>query len=152
MSTPLLSILIVSYNTKEMTIECIASVFEQTRLRPIELIVWDNASSDGSPDAIGELFGDRIQLIKSDKNLGFAAANNRAAELALGDRLLLLNPDTVILNGAIDHLAAFADRFPLSGIWGGRTLSKDRTLDPSWCGTSDNMEFVLPSHRLVCCF
>lgn len=133
MSTPILSILVVSYNTREMTLACIASVFEQTRLTPFELIVWDNASSDGSPDAIEQVFGGRIKLIKSDQNLGFAAANNRAADIASGNRILLLNPDTVILNGAVDHLAAFADRFPSSGIWGGRTLSGDHRLDPSSC-------------------
>lgn len=133
MTTPRLSILVVSYNTKKLTVECLASVFDQTRLTSFELIVWDNASSDGSPEAIGEAYGTRVQLVKSDENLGFAAANNRAAEVATGDYLLLLNPDTVILNGAIDVLAAFADRFPGCGIWGGRTLFKDRSLNSSSC-------------------
>lgn len=133
MTTPHLSILVVSYNTKKLTLECLASVFEQTRLTPFELIVWDNASSDGSPEAIGEAFGTRVQLVKSDENLGFAAANNRAAEIATGDHLLLLNPDTVILDGAIDVLAAFADRLPECGIWGGRTLFKDGSLNSSSC-------------------
>lgn len=133
MTTPRLSILVVSYNTKRLTLECLASVFEQTRLTPFELIVWDNASSDGSPEAIGEAYGTRVQLVKSDENLGFAAANNRAAEIATGDHLLLLNPDTVIFDGAIDVLAAFADRFPGCGIWGGRTLFKDGSLNSSSC-------------------
>jgi N-acetylglucosaminyl-diphospho-decaprenol L-rhamnosyltransferase len=132
--TPLrLSILVVSYNTKKLTLECLASVFEQTRLTSFELIVWDNASSDGSPEAIDEAYGSRIQLVKSDENFGFAAANNRAAEIATGDLLLLLNPDTVILDGAIDILVAFADRFPECGIWGGRTLFKDGSLNSSSC-------------------
>lgn len=133
MTTPHLSILVVSYNTKKLTLECLASVFEQTRRTPFELIVWDNASSDGSPEAIDEAYGNRVQLVKSDKNLGFAAANNRAAEIAIGDQLLLLNPDTVILNGAIDCLVAFSDRFPECGIWGGRTLFKDGSLNSSSC-------------------
>ena len=133
MTTPRLSILVVSYNTKKLTLECLASVFEQTRLTPFELIVWDNASSDGSPEAIDETYGTRVQLVKSEENLGFAAANNRAAEIATGDRLLLLNPDTVILDRAIDVLADFADRFPGCGIWGGRTLFKDGSLNSSSC-------------------
>lgn len=133
MTSPRLSILVVSYNTKKLTLECLASVFEQTRLTPFELIVWDNASSDGSPEAIGETYGTRVQLVKSDENLGFAAANNRAAKIATGDYLLLLNPDTVILDGAIDVLTAFADRFPECRIWGGRTLFKDGSLNSSSC-------------------
>ena len=133
MTSPHLSILVVSYNTKKMTLECLASVFEQTRLTTFELIVWDNASSDGSPEAIAEAYGSRVRFVKSDENLGFAAANNRAAEIATGDYLLLLNPDTIILDGAIDALAAFADQFPQCGIWGGRTLFKDGSLNPSSC-------------------
>lgn len=133
MTIPRLSILVVSYNTKKLTLECLASVFEQTRLTPFELIVWDNASSDGSPEAISEIYGDKVQFVKSNKNLGFAAANNRAAEIATGDLLLLLNPDTVILDGAIDLLVAFADRYPACEIWGGRTLFKDGSLNPTSC-------------------
>lgn len=133
MTSPHLSILVVSYNTKKMTLECLASVFEQTRLTNFELIVWDNASSDGSPEAISEAYGSRVRFIKSDKNLGFATANNRAAEIATGDYLLLLNPDTIILDGAIDVLATFADQFPQCGIWGGRTLFKDGSLNSSSC-------------------
>jgi N-acetylglucosaminyl-diphospho-decaprenol L-rhamnosyltransferase len=133
MTSPRLSILVVSYNTKKLTLDCLASVFEQTRLTPFELIVWDNASSDGSPEAIGETYGNRVRLVKSDENIGFATANNSASEIATGDYLLLLNPDTVVLDGAIDVLAAFADRFPGSGIWGGRTLFKDGSLNSSSC-------------------
>jgi GT2 family glycosyltransferase len=133
MSTPCLSILVVSYNTKELTLECIASIFEQTRLTSFELIVWDNASTDGSPEAIEEIYGGRLRLVKSSQNLGFAAANNRAAEIAIGDYLLLLNPDTIVLDGAIDSLVAFGKKFPASGIWGGRTLFKDGSLNPASC-------------------
>ncbi len=133
MNTPHLSILVVSYNTKQLTLECIASVFEQTRITQFELIVWDNASTDGSPEAIDATYGSRVRLIKSNLNLGFAAANNRAAEISTGKFLLLLNPDTIVLNGAIDSLVAFSDRFPAAGIWGGRTRFKDGSLNPSSC-------------------
>jgi hypothetical protein len=74
-----------------------------------------------------------VRLIGSSQNLGFAAANNRAADIANGDYLLLLNPDTIVLNGAIDSLFAFAKKYPSSGIWGGRTLFKDGSLNPSSC-------------------
>lgn len=128
-----LSVLVVSYNTSALTLECIRSIFEQTKLPAFEVIVWDNASSDGSPDAIEETFGKKVRLVRSKTNLGFAAANNRAAELAKGDRLLLLNPDTVVRDGAIDALTAFADRFPSCRIWGGRTVFGDGRLNPASC-------------------
>lgn len=133
MTVPSLSILVVSYNTKGMTIECIDSVFKQTRTTHFELIVWDNASTDGSPEAIAEIFGDRVRIIRCNENIGFAAANNRAAEMAAGKLLLLLNPDTVVLDGAIDALVAFAKNNSRAGIWGGRTLFKDGRLNPSSC-------------------
>lgn len=128
-----ISVIVVSYNTREMTIACLASVFEQTRQTPFELIVWDNASQDRSAESIGESFHDRIKLVASDRNLGFAVANNRAAELTSGDYLLLLNPDTVVLDGAIDKLVEFAAARPEAGIWGGRTVFPDGTLDPTSC-------------------
>ena len=110
--TPAVSILIVSYNTREMTLACLRSVFEQTTRTLFELIVVDNLSSDGSADAIEAEFDGRLVLIRSEENLGFARANNLAAERATGEYLLLLNPDTVVLDGAIDRLVEFAGRRP----------------------------------------
>lgn len=129
----MLSILVISYNTKEMTIACIESVFEQTRLTPFEIIVWDNASDDGSAEGIGARFHNSVRLIASNENIGFAAANNRAAMVASGNFLLLLNPDTVVLDGAIDKLVAFANARSAAGIWGGRTVFRNGALNPSSC-------------------
>lgn len=131
--TPAVSILIVSYNTREMTLACLRSVFEQTTRTLFELIVVDNLSSDGSADAIEAEFDGRLVLIRSEENLGFARANNLAAERATGEYLLLLNPDTVVLDGAIDRLVEFAGRRPDAGIWGGRTVFADGTLNPASC-------------------
>lgn len=127
------SIIIVSYNTCEMTLNCLRSVFDQTRENHFEVIVLDNASSDGSADAIEREFRDRIRFMRSADNVGFARANNEAAKDAHGDYLLLLNPDTVVLNGAIDHLIAYARTRPGAGIWGGRTLFGDGSLNPTSC-------------------
>lgn len=129
----MVTILIVSYNTRKMTLACLRSVFEQTRDTPFELIVLDNASSDGSADAIESEFAGRVELIRSAENLGFARANNVAAERAKGECLLLLNPDTVVLDGAIDKLVAFAKERPHAGIWGGRTVYEDGSLNPASC-------------------
>lgn len=130
---PRTSILIVSYNTRDLTLACLRSVFEQTIPGTFEVIVVDNASADGSADAIEQEFGRCITLIRSDENLGFARANNVAAKRASGEYLLLLNPDTVVLDRAIDRLVAFAEANPQAGIWGGRTVFADGSLNPSSC-------------------
>jgi len=131
MNRPRVSIIVVSYNTREMTLECLRSIVRETR-QSHEIIVVDNCSSDGSADAIAAEFPD-VNLHRPEKNLGFARANNFAAERARGDYVLLLNPDTVVLDRAIDQLVSFADANPASRIWGGRTLYGDRSLNPSSC-------------------
>ena len=130
-SDPLLTIIVVSYNTREMTLACLRSVRDQTRT-PHEVIVVDNASSDGSAAAIAAEFPD-MRLIAETENHGFARANNLAAGRARGEYLLLLNPDTVVLDGAVDTLLAFAGANPEAKIWGGRTLNADRSLNPTCC-------------------
>jgi GT2 family glycosyltransferase len=127
-ATPALSIIVVSYNTREMTLDCLRSVVAQTII-PFELIVVDNASTDGSAEAIAAAFPG-IRLIASGENHGFAKANNLAAREARAELILLLNPDTLVLDAAIDKLVAFAARRPEAGIWGGRTLFGDRSLNP----------------------
>ena len=127
-SAPRVSILVISYNTRAMTLDCLRSLQAETTV-PHEVIIVDNASPDRSAEAIAAAFP-AWRLIASKENLGFAKGNNVAAEAARGEYLLLLNPDTVILDGAVDKLVAFADRNPDAGIWGGRTLNADRTLNP----------------------
>lgn len=134
LATPEVSILVVSWNTREMTLACLRSVLAETRAA-FELIVVDNASDDGSAAAIAAEFGadPRVRLIEEAENHGFARANNLAARGARGEFLLLLNPDTVTLDGAIDRLLAFARARPEAGIWGGRTVFADGWLNPTSC-------------------
>lgn len=127
-----LSILVISYNTRALTLECLRSVFAQTRAARFELIVVDNASADGSADAIAAEFP-HVALHRLEQNVGFAAGNNYAARCARGEYLLLLNPDTVVLDRALDYLLAFARANPDAGIFGGRTLFPDGSLNPSSC-------------------
>ncbi|MEI9995388.1 MAG: glycosyltransferase family 2 protein [Rhizomicrobium sp.] len=129
---PVVSIIVVSYGTREMTLACLRSVVAETRDAGYEVIVVDNASKDGSAEAIAAQFPDFL-LLAQTANLGFAAANNLAAERARGRYLLLLNPDTVVLDRAVDELVAFARRRPQARIWGGRTLFGDGTLNPTSC-------------------
>lgn len=130
--TPKVSIIVVSYNTREVTLECLRSIYRETRQTGFEIIVIDNASDDGSAEAIRSEFP-ALDLVASRENLGFGQANNLAATRARGKFLLLLNPDTVILNGAVDTLVQFAERTPEAGIWGGRTLFPDHSLNPTSC-------------------
>ena len=125
------SILVVSYNTRALTLRCLDTVAAETRATH-EVIVIDNASSDGSAVAIGA-HPSRPRLIASRDNLGFARANTVAARAARGEYLLLLNPDTEVRDCAIDALIAFAQRTPAARIWGGRTLFADGRLNPSSC-------------------
>jgi N-acetylglucosaminyl-diphospho-decaprenol L-rhamnosyltransferase len=127
-----LSIIIVSYNTRQMTLDCLKSVFEQTSRIDFEVTVVDNKSNDGSAHAIAEQFP-QVRLLACEDNHGFARANNLGARQARGRYLLLLNPDTVILDCAIERLFAFAEGHPEAGIYGGRTFFSDGTMNPTCC-------------------
>jgi GT2 family glycosyltransferase len=127
---PTVSIVIVSYNTREMTLACLDSIAAETRSTPYEIIVADNASSDGSAEAIAA-HQSQPKIIPLRQNIGFAAANNLAVGMASGTYLLLLNPDTVVLDGAVDRLLGFARQRPEALIWGGRTVFADGRLNPA---------------------
>lgn len=123
-----LSIIIVSYNTAEYTIRALESVYKQTKETSFEIIVVDNHSCDRSATLIRQRFPD-LHLIESETNLGFAGGVCLGVNQAQGEYLLLLNPDTLILENAIDKLMAFAAEYPDKGIWGGITLNNDLTLN-----------------------
>ena len=123
-------IILVSYNTAQYTVRAIESVFEQTQSTDVNLIVVDNASSDNSVELIRNTFPE-VQLIETGANLGFAGGVNVGAKAGQAEYVLLLNPDTVILDGAVDKLVAFAKNTPKSGIWGGVTLNDDLSLNPN---------------------
>ena len=101
MTDPKVSIVIVSWNTRDILLDCLRSIREQTDASH-EVIVVDNASVDGTVEAIRDSYPD-TRIIANETNRGFAAANNQGAEIASGEFLLLLNPDTVILEHAIDR-------------------------------------------------
>lgn len=93
------SVIIVNYNTKELTKNCIDSVFARTSGVSFEVILVDNASTDGSVELFEK--DDRIQFIESEKNLGFGKANNLGYQYSNGKYVFLLNSDTLLLNNAI---------------------------------------------------
>jgi GT2 family glycosyltransferase len=126
------AVLIVSYNTERELVRCLESLRAQRRSVTQQVVVVDNASSDGSVAAVRERFGE-VELVASPENLGFARGVNLAATRADAELLLLLNPDTVVLDHAVDELVAFARAHPGHGLYGGRTVRPDGSLEPSSC-------------------
>jgi N-acetylglucosaminyl-diphospho-decaprenol L-rhamnosyltransferase len=126
------AIVIVSYNTRERTLDCVRSVLAHPPAPATEIVVVDNDSADGSADAL-ELEFPGVTVFRSGDNLGFARAVNLGARASSAEYLLLLNPDTVVLPGALAALLAFAREHPEHGVYGGRTLREDGELDPSSC-------------------
>lgn len=110
-----LSIIIVNFNTYKFLKECINSIYKNAPIFASEIIVVDNASSDGSADKIHKNFP-RVRLIANKKNIGFAAANNQGIKQASGKYILLLNPDTVISKNVLDRTAGLMDQNPQAGI------------------------------------
>ena len=129
-----LSVLIVTYRCRDAARECLRSLARSGGLAA-EVIVLDNASGDGTVEMIRAEFP-AVRLLALDENLGFAAGVNRAAEEAHGEYLLLLNPDTVVHDGALDSLVRFAREHPEHGLVGGRTLDPDGTSTPARAGRS----------------
>jgi len=105
-SRPDVSVIIVSWNTKALLRSCLKTVFDQTKEVSLEVFVVDNNSPDASAVMVAEEFP-QVKLIANPDNKGFAAANNQALEVCTGSYILLLNPDTEIIDGAIDRLHAF---------------------------------------------
>lgn len=129
---PELTVIIVSYNTRELTLAALRTLFAATRRTGFHAVVFDNESRDGSADAIAAAFP-QVELIRSPDNLGFAKANNVVAAAAQTDWLLLLNPDTEVHEGAVDALMDFASAHPEAGIYGGRTVFPDGRLNIASC-------------------
>lgn len=126
---PELSIIIVNWNTRDLTLTCLESIYRSPIGVGYEIIVIDNGSSDGSADAIANQYPE-VRLVRESVNHGFAIANNIAAKVARGQYLLLLNSDTEVTEGSINRLISFAANRPSARIWGGRTIFADGTLNP----------------------
>lgn len=120
---PDVSIVIVNWNVRELLRDCIRSIEEETR-RAHEIIVVDNDSQDGSADMVRTEFPE-VKLIANRENLGFAAANNQGLAVATGRNLLLLNPDTLVLDGAIDTMLDWLERHPGVGCAGCQVLESE---------------------------
>lgn len=127
-----LSIIVVTYECRDEARECLRSVEQDGSSLDREVIVLDNASSDGTAEMIRTEFP-AVRLLAEPENLGFARGVNRAADAAEGEYLLLLNPDTIVHPGATDALVHFARAHPEHGLYGGRTVNPDGTVHPGSC-------------------
>lgn len=134
------SIIIVNYHSAGMVIDCINSIYEKTQGIRYEIIVVDNASGDGSVETLRGAFGSGITVIASEENLGFGKANNLGAGLAQGKYLFLLNPDTLLVNNAIQILVDYMEKNPRAGVAGGNLYSPDRTPAGSFCREFDDLQ------------
>jgi N-acetylglucosaminyl-diphospho-decaprenol L-rhamnosyltransferase len=128
-----LSVIILNYNTRDRLLECLwslraAGVPGISQGMSIEATVVDNASGDGSADAVESAFPD-VHVIRSARNGGYAYGNNLALRQASGRFVLLLNPDTEVPPGALETLVQFMDAHPRVGVCGPRLERRDGSLD-----------------------
>lgn len=125
-----LSIIIVSWNVREDLIRCLRSVEENQPSGEFETIIIDNGSTDGTVEAVKRSFPEVVVLTNSE-NCGFAAANNQGIEIAKGQYILLLNPDTIVHSNSIDQLIDFMDNNLDIGVCGPKLLNADGTTQGS---------------------
>ncbi|OGD86943.1 hypothetical protein A2Z23_01615 [Candidatus Curtissbacteria bacterium RBG_16_39_7] len=114
MATTNISIIIVNHNTKELLKNCLSSIAKSKDNLAKEILVVDNASTDGSVQAIKNFPG--IQLIQNITNMGFSKACNQAIKKAKGKYILLLNPDTVLERDTLAEMVSFMDKNPKIGV------------------------------------
>jgi len=136
------SIVLVSYNTKDLTKDCIKSIYNKTQDLNFDIWVIDNNSSDGSAQMIREEFP-QIKLIESKENLGFGRANNAAIRQINSQYVFLLNTDTVLINNAAKILIDYMEKPENAniGCCGGQLYNADMTYQGS-SGQFDNLDFL----------
>lgn len=128
---PLLSVVIVNWNTRALLAECIAAVAREAASAAYDIWVVDNGSTDDSVVMLRRDFP-HVHLIESKVNLGFAGANNLAMQRSTGHYLLLLNTDAIVRPGAIQALLQLAETAPRAGIVGAHLLNPDGTFQASY--------------------
>jgi GT2 family glycosyltransferase len=140
------SIIIVNWNVRELLASCLRSLFEVGGLpaQAMQVIVVDNASADGSAALVRADFP-QVQLIANADNVGFGAANNQVLPLCQGRQVLLLNPDTLVLPGAIAALVCHMDAHPEVAVSGCRLLNGDGSLQ-RWTGGAYPRLWNLATH------
>ncbi len=122
-----LSVIVVNYNGGDRFVRCIASIFEHLPEAPIQVIISDNASADGSAERAAAIHGN-VELLRNGSNLGLCKAFNKALHRAKGTYVLSLDNDTRVLPGALDRLIGYLEANQQAAAAGGRLLNPDLTL------------------------
>ena len=124
---PDLTVSIISADNLDLLLPCLRSVFEATHRITLDVFVVDNASTDGTAEAVMAEFP-QVKVIRNAQRLGFSTNNNLVLRQGQGRYLMLLNDDTVVLDGALDELVAFMDAHPEAGAVGSYLLNPDCSL------------------------
>lgn len=138
-----LAVVMVTYNCADWVGRCLDALPASLAGRSAEVVVVDNASSDGSAAAVAAHPG--VRLVENERNVGFAAAVNQGVRASSAPWVLLLNPDTDPRPGSLAALLDFAEAHPSNQVYGGRTLKEDGSVEPSSC-------WGLPTVRSAVCF
>lgn len=136
-----LTIIVVSYNTRDLLRRCLQSLADYPCACQAEIVVVDNASSDGSAEMVREEFPD-VQLLASDRNLGYAAANNLVLTGLRARYALVLNSDIEVRPGALDALLDFMKATPDAGMAGAKLVLPDGTVQSTWTHGFTLGEFI----------
>ena len=150
-STLDLSIAIVSYNTRTLTIDCLRSVFESTRAIRFEVIVVDNNSKDRTAETVRTSYP-MVRLIENSENRGFSKAVNQALRISCGRYFLMLNSDTRLQSHALDHMLACLDREPDIGAVGCTQRTEEGRMYQScfpFPSLRDHLIYAAPFRRCV---
>ncbi len=127
---PSISIVIVTWNGRAYAIECLDSLRNSSREIVPDIVVVDNSSHDGTPEAIAEQFP-TVTLMRASGNLGFAKANNLGMRLSAGDYVCLINSDVVVPPGCLEKMILFMEGNPDIGMLGPKMVSPDGTVGQS---------------------
>lgn len=122
-----LTIIISCYNTRDLVADCLRSIYENPPSAPFEIILVDDASSDGTSEMVRAAFSE-VRLLRSDINRHYARSNNWALDHARGRYVLLLNNDTIVLPRALDDMITFLQERPDAGVVGCKLLNEDGTI------------------------
>jgi len=122
-----LSVIIATYNARELLANCLRSIAQHPPKEPYEIIVVDDASVDCTSDMVRAQFPE-VRLLRNEVNRHYAFSNNRAFELARGEYFLLLNNDTIVLPDALDRMIEFLRENPDAGAVGSKLLNEDGSI------------------------
>lgn len=125
-----LSIVIVSWNVRDLLANCLNTIDRGRGELDLEVIVVDAGSVDGSPDMVQEQFA-WIQLVAESENVGFPRGNNIGINRAYGRHVMLLNPDTEVIGDALSQLVAYLDQHPNVGVVSGMLRNPDGSIQSS---------------------